>query len=387
MDQLSEKDRVKRRREMIEKEIKIRLPAIASYSFDPQKTVNRNIENMIGAVQVPMGIAGPMKIKSSIINHQSSVYYLPLATTEGALVASVNRGCKAARLAGGIFVLAENVGATRAPVLRVKNLKEGKILIDWVKKNFEKLKKTAKETSSHLELLKIQPTLFGRNVYLRFSFDTGEAMGMNMATKASGKIVALIEEETKIKCLALSGNLCVDKKLCWQNAILTRGKKAWAEVVLSKKIVKDVLKTTPEKIAEVVYRKCLLGSAITGSLAFNSHFANIVGAIFLATGQDVAHLVEGSLGITTAEVFKNGSLYFSVYLPDLMIGTVGGGTGLATQKEALSILGLGNGEKGEVLKFAEIIAGAVLCGELSLVAALSAGHLVKSHEKLGRGKR
>ena len=368
-----------KRRGLLEKKLRIKLENIGQFTLDPKKIANRNCENIIGAVQVPIGIAGPMKLKSSI-------YYLPLATTEGALVASVNRGCKATRLAGDIKAFVEDVGPTRAPVFRVRNLSQGRKLIEWTEKNFSSLKKLAEKTDPYLKLREIQPALVGRNVYLRFVFDSHEAMGMNMVTNASGVMAKIIEKKTKSKCVAVTGNLCTDKKATWQNAILGRGKKAWAEVVLEKKIAREVLKTTPEKMVEVVYRKCLLGSAVAGSIGFNAHFANIIAAIFLATGQDMAHVVEGSLGITTAEVLENGSLYFSVYLPDLMVGTIGGGTGLPAQKEALSILGLGKGKKGEALDLAKIIAGAVLCGELSLVAALAAGHLVKAHEQLGRGK-
>lgn len=379
MNKLSEKAKTKKRRESVEEKTKTCLLSIASFCFSPQATVNRNIENMIGATQVPLGIAGPAKINSS-------VYFLPLATTEGALAASVNRGCKATRLSGGIKAFVQDIGVSRAPIFKVKNFQEAEKLVEWTKKHFKRLKKAAEETSLHLKLLEIRPTFFGRNVYLRFLFNTDEAMGMNMVTKASKAMVNLIEKRTKTRCVSISGNFCVDKKPSWQNVILGRGKKVWAEAVLKEKIVREVLKSSSEKIAEVVYRKCLLGSSMAGSLGFNSHFANIVAAIFLATGQDMAHVVEASLGITTAEVLKGGSLHFSVYLPDLMVGTVGGGTGLATQKEALSILGLGKGKKGEALEFARIIGGAVLCGELSLIAALSAGHLVKAHEKLGRGK-
>jgi hydroxymethylglutaryl-CoA reductase (NADPH) len=385
VDKPSEKEKVEKRRGLVEEKTKTRLLSIASYCFDPQATVNRNIENMIGATQVPLGIAGPMKLKTK--NQRPKTYFLPLATTEGALVASVNRGCKATRLSGGIKTFVKDVGVSRAPVFKVKDLREAEKLVEWTKKHFKKLKKTAEKTSGHLKLLEIRPTFFGRNVYLRFLFNTDEAMGMNMVTKGSKAMVDLIEKSTETRCVSVSGNFCVDKKPNWQNVILGRGKKVWAEAILKAKIVREVLKTSSEKIAEVVYRKCLLGSSMAGSLGFNSHFANIAAAIFLAIGQDMAHVTEASLGMTTAEVLKDGRLYFSVYLPDLMVGTVGGGTGLATQKEALSILGLGKGKKGEALELARIIGGAVLCGELSLVAALSAGHLVKAHEKLGRGKK
>ncbi len=373
------------RRAFLERKLKISLKKSAQFGFNNEKVLNRNIENLIGATQVPLGIAGPMRLRTSNLKPQT--LYLPLATTEGALVASVNRGCKATRLVGGISVWVENAGATRAPVFRIKNIEEGEKLIQWVRKHFKQLKKMAEKADPYLKLLEVQPAMVGRNVYLRFVFDTCEAMGMNMVTFASERITQLIKAKTKIECFSLTGNLCVDKKPAWLNFIRGRGKRVWTEVKIKKEVVKKVLKTTPEKIAEVVYRKCLLGSAMAGSVGFNGHYANIVAALFLATGQDMAHVVEGSLGITTAEVIEKGSLYFSVYLPDLMIGTVGGGTHLPTQKEALSVLGLGKGKRGEALKFAEIIGGAVLAGELSLMAALASGDLARAHEKLGRGGR
>lgn len=379
---------ISKRRQLIEEKLKVSLKNIASFSLDPEKIINRNCENMLGAVQVPLGIAGPVKIKVQSTSRQTKCknYYLPLATTEGALVASVNRGCKATRLSGGTVVKVEQKGTTRAPVFRVKSLAEGESFVEWTQKHFNQLKQAVESTSRYLKLLEIKPFMVGKNIYLRFSYDTGEAMGMNMVTIATHQAVQLIKEKLGIKCVALSGNFCVDKKPCGLNFIFGRGKSVWAEVVVKKETVKKVLKTTPEKIVEVVLRKTLVGSAMSASLGFNGHFANIVAALFLATGQDMAHVVSGSLGITTAELEPNGDLYFSVYLPSLMLGTVGGGTGLATQKEALSILGLGKGKKGEAFQLAGIVGATVLAGELSLTAALSAGHLVSAHQRLGRGK-
>ncbi len=238
----------------------------------------------------------------------------------------------------------------------------------------------------HLRLSEIKPFLVGRNVYLRFCYDTDEAMGMNMVTIGTQKAIDWIEKKLKIKCTSITGNLCVDKKPSWMNFILGRGKRVWAEVVIKPQVVKGVLKTTVEKIVEVVLKKDFLGSALAGAMGFNGHYANIVAAVFLATGQDMAHVVEGSLGITTAEVLEDGNLYFSVYLPDLMVGTVGGGTGIVTQKEALAMMGLGKGRRGEAMEFAQVVGAAVLAGELSLTAALSAGHLARAHARLGRGK-
>ena len=230
----------------------------------------------------------------------------------------------------------------------------------------------------------MQTFVVGRSVFCRFIFDTQEAMGMNMVTIASSAMVRTIELKTEIKCVSLSGNLCVDKKPSSLNFILGRVKKVRAEVVLSKKIVKEGLKTTPKKIYKTWFNKCLLGSALAGSLGFNAHFSNVIAAIFLATGQDMAHVAENSLGITTVEINDDESLYISVYLPDLMIGVVGGGTDLATQKEALRILGIADGKRGDSLKLAKIIGGAVLAGEISLLASLAEGSLAKAHGRLGR---
>jgi len=374
------------RRKWLEKKLDLKLKNISYFSLDEEKIRNRNCENMIGVTQVPTGIAGPIVI-SNIKYQISKRFYLPLATTEGALVASVNRGCKATRLSGGVNVLVENIGTTRGPVFKTKNLNEGRRFITWIKNHFNQLKSTAEKTDRHLQLLKIKPFLIGKNVYLRFVYDTCEAMGMNMVTFATQRITELIKEKTGIKCPSISANFCIDKKASWLNFISGRGKKVWAEAIIQKKIVRKVLKTTPEKIVKVVQKKCWLGSIMAGSLGFNGHYANIVAALFLATGQDMAHVVEGSLGITTAELEKNGDLYFSIYLPDLIVGTVGGGTHLETQKEALLILGLDKGKEGDALRLAEIMGGAVLAGELSLIAALSVGHLTQAHQRLGRGNR
>lgn len=364
----------KERRNALEKEIKVNLNNIGSFTFDEAIISSRNCENLIGVSQVPVGVAGPLKIFSQ-------EYYIPLATTEGALVASVNRGCKVISLSEGANVYAYRVGTTRGPVFYTEFLKKSRKVYQWIKNNTDVLKKAAESTSSHLTFKKAKISGVGNYVFVRFYFDTKDAMGMNMATIASEVMCSKIEKETGAECLAVAGNYDIDKKPAWLNFIENRGFKAWADVVLSKEVVKDVLKTTSEKIFDIWLAKCMIGSAMSGSLGFNAHYANVVAAIFLATGQDPAHVVEGSMGITTTKVLENGDLYFSVYLPALMVGTVGGGTNLATQKEALSILGVQNSEG-----FAEIVAGAVLAGEISLLASLAEGSLAKAHQKLGRGK-
>ena len=378
-----EKAAIKRR--WLEEKRQTTCKHIGHFSFDPQQVAGRNCENMIGATQIPLGAAGPITIKT--LKQETKEYYVPLATTEGALVASVSRGCKAISLSDGALVKVKQLGTSRAPVFKVRNLIEAEKLIHWTQENFEYLKEITEETDTYLLLKKIQPFLSGRFVFLRFIYDTHEAMGMNMVTIATKRAAEAIQKSLGIELLSLSGNMCVDKKPCWLNFILGRGKRVWAEAVIKKEVVKNALKTTPEKIKSVVLGKNMVGSQLSGSLGFNAHFSNIIAALFIATGQDPAHVVEGSLGTTSAEVEKNGDLYFSIYLPSLLLGTIGGGTGLATQQEALKILGLGNGTKGEALELARIVGGAVLAGELSLVSALAANHLAKAHEQLGRSQK
>ncbi|MBI3955225.1 hydroxymethylglutaryl-CoA reductase (NADPH) [Candidatus Gottesmanbacteria bacterium] len=370
---------IKERREFLEKELDINFENVSVFPESLNIASEKNCENMIGAVQIPLGIAGPIKISG---NYAKGELYLPLATHEAALVASVNRGCKAVTLSGGVNTVVKNVGITRGPVFQTKSLQGSHEFKNWLEKNFSRLTEIAQSTSSHLILLKQKIIIIGKNVFVRFSFDTSDAMGMNMATYATDKITAYIRQEIKIECLSLAGNFDLDKKPSYLNFIEGRGKKVWAEAVIDNQTVRDVLKTTPEKIHKLAVTKCYLGSIVSGSLGFNAHFANIVAAIFLATGQDAAHIVEGSLGITTTDV-SDGSLYMSIYLPDLPVGTIGGGTGLPAQTEVLKLLGVFGGNEGKnSMKLAEIIGSAVLAGELSLLASLAEGSLARVHRKL-----
>ncbi|WP_304125044.1 hydroxymethylglutaryl-CoA reductase (NADPH) [Methanosphaera cuniculi] len=367
------------RRKFIENETKVQLPHIASYSIDMTDTAAKNIENQIGTIQIPVGVVGPIEIN---MDDETFETYVPMATTEGALLASVNRGCSTIRKSGGcnVSILANQM--TRAPVIKTKSTRDANRLKQWIKNNFDEIKKVAESTTSHGKLLKIDPiAIVGRYVYPRFVFDSGDSMGMNMVTIATEEALKLIEKENDIDVIALSGNFCVDKKPSAINMIEGRGKSVVAEVVVPKEVVEKTLKTTTQEIVEVNYSKNLLGSAISGSFGYNAHFANMVAALFLATGQDPAHVVEASLGITTAEN-EDGDLYFSVTLPDLPVATVGGGTRLETATESLNLLDAKG--SGKVNKFASIVAGVVLAGELSLAGALAAGHLASAHKKLGR---
>src|SRR3989338_2860948 len=371
-----------KRRQFLEKQLNIHLDNISQFSFTEEQVKGRNIENLIGATQIPLGVAGPIKVQSEKCKVKS--YYIPLATTEGALVASASRGCKAISESGGAYVEVETVGATRGSVFVTSGIRQSRQIIKWLENNFKLIAKVAQGESSHLKLLKIDSSLVGKNLFLRFCYDSQDAMGLNMVTIANTNVAFLLEKQFKIKCVAVAGNYDIDKKPAWLNFILGRGKKVWAEIILKGKLVKEILKTTPEAIAEVVYRKIQIGSAMAGSLGFNAHYANVVAAIFAATGQDLAQVSEGSLGVTTAEVLPNGDLYFSVFLPDLMCGTVCGGIHLPGQQEALKLMSLKG--PGDSIKYAQIVGSAILAVELSLIASLAEGTLAKAHQKLGRGK-
>ncbi|ELY58969.1 hydroxymethylglutaryl-CoA reductase (NADPH) [Natronolimnohabitans innermongolicus] len=392
------------RRLLLERETETDLEAIGDYTF-PAEAAEPNIENMIGAAQVPMGVVGPVPVNgeatSPTSQHSPSAandggaadgeYYLPLATTEGALLASVNRGLGVIRTAGGADARVTKNGMTRAPVFRVSGVAEAAETVEWVNDNVETLAEAAESTTSHGELLDVEPYVVGDSVYLRFAYDTKDAMGMNMATIATGEACEIVEAETPASLVALSGNLCSDKKPAAINAVEGRGRSVTADVVIPGELVEDRLHTTAEAIAEANTRKNLTGSAKAGSLGFNAHAANVVAAAFLATGQDEAQVVEAANTITTmdARQREDGTtdLYASVSLASLEVGTVGGGTKLPTQAEALEVLGLkGGGDPpgSNADALAEIIAVGALAGELSLLAALASRHLASAHEDLGR---
>ncbi|MDO5849845.1 MAG: hydroxymethylglutaryl-CoA reductase (NADPH) [Methanobacteriaceae archaeon] len=367
------------RREFIEKYSDCGLNHISNYTLDMEIAMAKNIENPIGTVQFPIGVAGPLKVNGEYADGE---FFVPLATSEGALVASINRGASAISAAGGVNARVIGDKMTRAPAIKTESIIEAVKVKTWFEENFDELKTIAESTTRHGKLVKIDPIIIvGNNVYPRFVYSTGDSMGMNMVTIATEKVLAKLYDDLGVHSLALSGNLCVDKKPAAINIIEGRGKSLVADILIPEEIVKSKLKTTAKAMEEVNTAKNLIGSAAAGSMAYNAHFANMIGALFLATGQDVAHVVEGSLGITTAED-RDGDLYFSVNLPDVPIATIGGGTRLETAQESLNILGCAGSDK--VRKFAEIVVSTVLAGELSLVGALAAGHLAKAHAELGR---
>lgn len=341
-------------------------------------------ENIVGYVGIPVGTAGPHVV-------DGKEYMVPLATTEGALVASTNRGCKAVSLGGGITTVITGKGMSRGPFIRLPSLSRAWQVKDWIDSNFDEISSPFNSTSSHIRLLSIRTTLAGRFLFIRFKADTGEAMGMNMVSKATESVLALINREAcpDAEMICMSGNYCTDKKagaaLNWADG---RGYSILAEALLPESVLREVLKVDSARgLAELAQAKNLLGSAMAGVPAGgqNCHAANLVAAIFLACGQDMAQVVESSACVTLCEATENGSsLRISVTMPCIEVGVVGGGTRLPAQASCIAGL-VGDapeGKKAEML--ARIVAATVLAGELSLLAALYTGSLVSAHLTLNR---
>jgi hydroxymethylglutaryl-CoA reductase (NADPH) len=365
------------RRKAVEERSGVRLEHSGICSFDPV-LAEKNIENMIGCTQVPLGFVGPLKVKG---DHANGEFLVPLATTEGALVASVNRGASIITACGGAEAIIIKDEMTRAPVFRTNGVRHAKQVVDWVNEHFAEIKALAETTTRHGKLNKVRAFASGRSLFLRFSYDTGDAMGMNMCTIATEAACRLIEERTGIKLISVSGNMCVDKKPAALNFIDGRGKTVLVDVRIPAEMVREKLHTTPEAMVETCYRKNLIGSSMALSYGYNAHAANMLAALYIATGQDAAQVVEGSMASTTCEISEEG-VYLSVRLPCIEVGTVGGGTKLPCQNEALAMMGCVGA--GKAKKLAEITAALVLAGEISTLAAQSAGELGKAHKALGR---
>lgn len=386
-DDLTADEAAQTRRQAMESVCDVSLAKIGSYSLDAERASTQHCENFIGAAQVPMGVVGPIAIRGEATAPDEEVW-VPLATTEGALLASVNRGCSALCAAGGALVHVDDVGMTRAPAFRTSGLEETRRFLDWVREHEEEIRHRAEATSEFLRLLEIRPHSIGSSIYLRFRFSCGDAMGMNMVTIACDRVVReLIEPGTGVPCVALSGNYCVDKKPSAINFLEGRGKRIQAEITLDGSALRRILKTDARSLVEVQYRKNLMGSIASGAMGFNAHFANVVAAFFVACGQDVAQAVEGAMGVTTVEPRGPEGVYASVFLPDVPLGAIGGGTGLDTQAEAMAMMGVEVDSRRPghaVRRLAEILGATVLAGEISLLAALTSGDLAGAHERLGR---
>jgi hydroxymethylglutaryl-CoA reductase (NADPH) len=381
---LAPKDAADARRSIIEFFSNTKLNSIGSSNLDYSQISNKNAENVIGHTQIPLGVAGPIIVNGT---HAKGKFYVPMATTEGALIASENRGMKAVSLSGGATVRVLKNAMARAPLFEFDSITDVERFLKWIDDHKEGIKTAAEATTNHGKLKEFMPFVLGNNVWLRLSFDTGDAMGMNMVTIASEAAAEYIEEKFDgAKMVTVSGNMCSDKRESAVNNLLGRGKTVVCEAIIKENIVTEVFRTTAAVINNTNLKKNLLGNARAGSARYSGHSGNMIAAIFAATGQDLAQVSESSSCYTWTEL-RGKDLYISVTLPSLEVGTIGGGSVLPTQKEALSIMGVAGGGTpagSNSLKFAEIVAAAVLAGELNLIAAQSTRELGKAHKKLGR---
>jgi len=375
-----ETDIIQKRQAFVESYTNVKLEHINKYSFDP-KVTQGNIENFTGVAQVPIGFAGPLKVNGE---HADGEFLIPLATTEGTLVASYNRGIKMINLCGGITTTISDDMMQRAPVFSFDSARKALAFARWIDENIEDIRKQAEATSSVAKLLDIQKFLASKFVYLRFNYSTGDAAGQNMVTAATFAACNwIVDHFDGIRHYYMDGNMTTDKKTSTINTLYTRGKRVTAEVTLKRDLLIEHLRVDSEA-CEYYIKVSSLGTFMAGGTSNGVQSANALAALFIATGQDAANVVESSTGIVHMEITSQGDLYASLTLPSLIVGTYGGGTGLPTQRECLDILGC-YGE-GKVLKFAEIVAAVAAAGEISLGAAVSSLEWVSAHEKLGRNR-
>lgn len=342
-------------------------------------TFRGNIEHFCGTAKIPVGIAGPIKVNGE---HAKGEYLIPLATTEGTLVASYNRGMKLLNKSGGVKATVVDDAMQRAPVFVFDDAREARDFGFWVTENIDEIRRQAEATDPFLKLRNIEHYKSNKFAFLRFNFTTGDAAGQNMVGRATYVACGwILENYSNIRNFFLESNMATDKKSSSINILNTRGKRVTAEVIIKREDLIEVMRVEPKQIAQH-QRVASVGAFLAGTHNTGLHSANGITAMFIATGQDVANVSESSTGILYSEITDEGDLYLSLTLPSLIIATCGGGTGLGTQKECLEMLHCSG--PGNALKFAEIVASVVLAGEISLASAISSLDWVTSHEELGR---
>jgi hydroxymethylglutaryl-CoA reductase (NADPH) len=369
---------VRRRQEYVAAATGVELEHVFSYSFEPIRT-RGNIENFAGVAQVPIGFAGPIRINGE---HARGDFLIPLATTEGTLVASYSRGMKLINMSGGVTCTVSDDKMQRAPVFTFDSAREAREFRLWVNDHIEEIRQQAEATSQIARLLYIDSYLANKFAYLRFNFSTGDAAGQNMVGRATFAACSwILEQQTQVRRFYLESNLATDKKNSHINLMSTRGKRVTAECVFPRDALRQVMRVEPESL-QYHGQVANVGAFISGANNNGLHSPNGIAAMFIATGQDVANVAEGSAGIIYSEITPGGDLYLSITIPSLIVATHGGGTALPTQRECLEVLGCYG--KGKVNKLAEIVGGVVLAGEISLAGAISSLEWVSAHERYGR---
>ena len=338
-----------------------------------------NIENYVGTVKVPVGVVGPLRVNGV---NAGGDFFVPLATTEAALVASYARGADVTSRAGGISAATISEGVLRTPAFVFASMVEAGMFISWVAENAEALRAAAEATTRYGKLVAIEPFMDSDTVFLLCRYTTGDAAGQNMVTVATQGVCAFIARNTPVTPVHwfIEANFSGDKKASYLGLQTGRGRKVTASAVIPNAIIRRFLHAEPEKL--LAYgRVAGLGAILSGQLGAQAHYANGLAALYIATGQDAACVAESAVGFTRMEA-RNDAIFFSATLPNILVGSVGGGTSLPSQSAGLAMLGLQGEGKGAAL--AEVTAALCLCGEISIIAAMAAGHFASAHEKLAR---
>ena len=368
------------RRRFVRDRTGVELEHVPHYSFDPA-LAGGNVEQFLGVSQVPIGLAGPLLVDGE---HAQGEFYVPMATAEGTLVASYNRGMRLLYEAGGVKTTIMADRMQRAPVFIMPSAREARAFCGWLDEHFEEIKAAAETTTRSGKLKEIERYTAARHVYTRFNYTTGDAAGQNMTGKATQEACRwIVGQFPDIEHYFLEGAFATDKKSSQVNMLRTRGKRVIAEAVIPNALIERIMHTTSAMLfrARQVNN---LGGFMSGVNNNGAHSANGITALFIATGQDAANVAESSAAYAYAELRENGDYYYSVTIPALIVATYGGGTSLATQRECLEMLGCYG--KGKVQKLAEIVAATVLCGDLSLGAAVVAEEWVQAHDLFGRNR-
>lgn len=368
------------RRKFVEEYSDSKLEHVSNYSFDPHLLAG-NCESFTGVAQIPLGFAGPVKVNGEYANGE---FVVPLATTEGTLVASYNRGIKVLNLSGGVTCTVQGDSMQRAPVFIFENARDARTFKEWVDDNLGKIREEAEATTRVGKLQYIDSFLSSKFCYLRFNFSTGDAAGQNMVGRATFAACSwILDHAPNIKRFYLESNLATDKKHSQINVMRTRGKRVTAEATIKRDVLIQHMRTEPESL---YYHSCVanMGAILSGANNNGAHSPNGITAMFIATGQDVANVAESCAAIVYSELTPEGDLYISITIPSLIVATYGGGTSLPTQRECLEVMDCYG--KDRARKLAEIVAAVVLAGEVSLGSAISSLDWVSSHEAYGRNR-
>jgi hydroxymethylglutaryl-CoA reductase (NADPH) len=350
------------------------LSAVAETAFTPEET-RGSIENLVGATQVPLGIAGPIRVNGQ---HADGLFFVPLATTEGTLVTTYQYGMRAITEAGGAnaYVLADALDIT--PCFVLATTRDALLLAKYLDDHLQEIRTVAAETTAHGRLIEVRPHVFGRRVFAQFVFSTGDAMGLNMVNLAVDHICRHVTKEMPCEHYYLRCNYSSDKKPAAINLFRPYGKEVAIDLTLPASVVEEHLGVSTGDLLEFAATG-RLGTMQAGALGANAHFANGLAAIFIACGQDVAQIVNASIGFLDVELVGRGDLYVAARLPNLVVATVGGGTKLPTQRDCLALLGCSG--DGTARKFAEIVGATLVAGELAICAALANGRFIEAHRQ------